>query len=144
MGVAAPGVPPGGDVDALLGQGLHRDRLLAHEVEDGVGNAVHTALSFPLVGQDVLITGAGPIGIMAAAICRHAGARRVVITDVNDYRLNLAVITSYSIHYTKLYDYILTNWFDIANTAPEGQIPASVKISFYAGVITSYSIHYTK
>lgn len=57
---------------------------------DPLGNAVHTALSFNLVGEDVLITGAGPIGIMAAAIARHAGARHVVITDVNDYRLALA------------------------------------------------------
>ena len=57
---------------------------------DPFGNAAHTALSFDLVGEDVLITGAGPIGIMAAAICRHVGARHVVITDVNDYRLELA------------------------------------------------------
>ncbi len=57
---------------------------------DPFGNATHTALSFDLVGEDVLITGAGPIGIMAAAICRHVGARHVVITDVNDYRLDLA------------------------------------------------------
>src|SRR5512134_1808420 len=57
---------------------------------DPFGNATHTALSFNLVGEDVLITGAGPIGIMAAAICRHVGARHVVITDVNDYRLDLA------------------------------------------------------
>jgi threonine 3-dehydrogenase len=57
---------------------------------DPLGNATHTALSFDLVGEDVLITGAGPIGIMAVAICRHAGARHVVITDVNDYRLALA------------------------------------------------------
>ena len=57
---------------------------------DPLGNATHTALSFDLVGEDVLITGAGPIGIMAAAICRHAGARHIVITDVNDYRLELA------------------------------------------------------
>lgn len=57
---------------------------------DPLGNAVHTALSFDLVGEDVLITGAGPIGIMAVAICRHVGARHVVITDVNDYRLDLA------------------------------------------------------
>lgn len=56
---------------------------------DPLGNAVHTALAFNLVGEDVLITGAGPIGIMAAAICRHVGAKHVVITDVNDYRLNL-------------------------------------------------------
>lgn len=57
---------------------------------DPFGNAVHTALSFDLVGEDVLITGAGPIGIMAAAVARHVGARHVVITDVNDYRLELA------------------------------------------------------
>ncbi|MBT8082106.1 MAG: L-threonine 3-dehydrogenase [Gammaproteobacteria bacterium] len=57
---------------------------------DPLGNATHTALSFDLVGEDVLITGAGPIGIMAVAIARHAGARHVVITDVNDYRLDLA------------------------------------------------------
>jgi len=56
---------------------------------DPYGNAVHTALSFDLVGEDVLITGAGPIGVMAAAICRHVGARQVVLTDVNDYRLKL-------------------------------------------------------
>ncbi len=57
---------------------------------DPFGNAVHTALSFDLVGEDVLITGAGPIGIMAAAVARHVGARHVVITDVNEYRLDLA------------------------------------------------------
>jgi len=57
---------------------------------DPFGNAVHTALSFDLVGEDVLITGAGPIGIMAAAVARHVGARNVVITDVNPYRLELA------------------------------------------------------
>lgn len=56
---------------------------------DPLGNAVHTALSFDLVGEDVLITGAGPIGVMAAAICRHVGARHVVLTDVNEYRLSL-------------------------------------------------------
>lgn len=57
---------------------------------DPLGNAVHTALSFDLIGEDVLITGAGPIGIMAAAVARHAGARNVVITDINDARLELA------------------------------------------------------
>ncbi len=57
---------------------------------DPLGNAVHTALAFDLVGEDVLITGAGPIGIMAAAVARHAGARHVVITDINSYRLELA------------------------------------------------------
>jgi len=59
-------------------------------IYDPFGNAVHTALSFEVLGEDVLITGAGPIGIMAAAICKHAGARYVVITDVNPYRLELA------------------------------------------------------
>ena len=57
---------------------------------DPLGNATHTTLSFDLVGEDVLITGAGPIGIMSVAIARHVGARFVVITDVNDYRLDLA------------------------------------------------------
>ncbi len=57
---------------------------------DPFGNAVHTALSFELLGEDVLITGAGPIGIMGVAIAKHAGARFVVVTDVNDYRLDLA------------------------------------------------------
>ena len=57
---------------------------------DPFGNAVHTALSFPLLGEDVLVTGAGPIGIMAAAVARHAAARYVVITDVNEERLELA------------------------------------------------------
>ncbi len=57
---------------------------------DPLGNAVHTALSFDVLGEDVLITGAGPIGIMAAAVARHAGARHIVITDVNPYRLRLA------------------------------------------------------
>ncbi len=58
---------------------------------DPFGNAVHTALSFPLVGEDVLITGAGPIGLMAAAVARHAGARNVMITDVSQERLDLAL-----------------------------------------------------
>ncbi len=57
---------------------------------DPFGNAVHTALSFPVLGEDVLVTGAGPIGIMAAAVARHAGARYTVITDLNPYRLELA------------------------------------------------------
>jgi threonine 3-dehydrogenase len=57
---------------------------------DPFGNAVHTALSFPLLGEDVLITGAGPIGIMAAAVARHAGARHIVVTDLNPKRLELA------------------------------------------------------
>ena len=57
---------------------------------DPFGNATHSTLSFPVLGEDVLVTGAGPIGIMSAAIARHAGARHVVITDVNEYRLDLA------------------------------------------------------
>ncbi len=61
-----------------------------YAIFDPFGNAVHTALSYNLVGEDVLITGAGPIGIMAAAVCKFVGARSVVITDVNDYRLSLA------------------------------------------------------
>ncbi|HET8904993.1 MAG TPA: L-threonine 3-dehydrogenase [Saccharospirillum sp.] len=64
------------------------DELAA--IFDPFGNAVHTALSFNLVAEDVLITGAGPIGMMAAAVARHVGARNVVITDVNDFRLDLA------------------------------------------------------
>ncbi len=80
--VKVPGfniVPLPDDVDDELGAIL-----------DPLGNAVHTALSFDLVGEDVLITGAGPIGIMAAAVARHVGARHVVITDVNPVRLALA------------------------------------------------------
>ncbi len=57
---------------------------------DPLGNAVHTALSFDLVGEDVLITGAGPIGILATAVARHAGARHIVVSDINPYRLKLA------------------------------------------------------
>jgi threonine 3-dehydrogenase len=57
---------------------------------DPFGNAVHTALAFPVLGEDVLITGAGPIGLMATAVARHAGARHVVVTDVNPWRLELA------------------------------------------------------
>jgi threonine 3-dehydrogenase len=65
------------------------DREVA-AIFDPFGNAVHTALSFDVLGEDVLITGAGPIGIMAAAVVRHAGARYVVVTDLNEYRLELA------------------------------------------------------
>ncbi|MBN2577564.1 MAG: L-threonine 3-dehydrogenase [Pirellulales bacterium] len=71
----------------------HLDPAVPHDVAaifDPLGNAVHTALSFPVMGEDVLITGAGPIGIMAAAVVRFAGARYVVITDVNPARLELA------------------------------------------------------
>lgn len=64
--------------------------LAVAAIFDPFGNAVHTALTFPVLGEDVLITGAGPIGIMAAIVARHAGARHVVITDVSPYRLELA------------------------------------------------------
>ena len=67
--------------------GIPRD---VESIFDPFGNAVHTALSFDVLGEDVLITGAGPIGIMAAAVVRHAGARYVVVTDVNPFRLALA------------------------------------------------------
>jgi threonine 3-dehydrogenase len=71
---------------------VHRDPVDPDlgAIFDPYGNAVHTALSYPLVGEDVLITGAGPIGLMAATIARHVGARFVVITDVSKYRLELA------------------------------------------------------
>ena len=71
----------------------HHDEAIDRDVAcifDPFGNAVHTALSFPILGEDVLVTGAGPIGIMAAAVAVHAGARYTVITDVNPYRLELA------------------------------------------------------
>ena len=70
----------------------HRDGVDEEvaSIFDPFGNAMHTAMAFPVLGEDVLITGAGPIGIMAAAIVKHAGARHVVVTDVNDYRLDLA------------------------------------------------------
>jgi threonine 3-dehydrogenase len=71
----------------------HHDRDVDRDIAsifDPFGNAVHTALSFPVIGEDVLITGAGPIGCMAAAVAQHAGARFVVVTDVNPWRLELA------------------------------------------------------
>ena len=88
---------------------------------DPFGNATHTALSFNLVGEDVLITGAGPIGIMAAAIARHVGARYIVITDVNDYRLDLArrmeATRAINVGKTKLRDVMaelgMTEGFDV-------------------------------
>jgi threonine 3-dehydrogenase len=88
---------------------------------DPLGNAVHTALSFDLVGEDVLITGGGPIGIMAAAIARFVGARHVVVTDVNDYRLSLATkmgaTRAVNVRTTKLEDVMgelkMTEGFDV-------------------------------
>ncbi len=71
----------------LIDEGLPEDVVAFF---DAFGNATHTALMWDLVGEDVLITGAGPIGIIAAGICKYAGARRVIITDLNDYRLELA------------------------------------------------------
>jgi threonine 3-dehydrogenase len=68
--------------------GIDRD---VAAIFDPLGNAVHTALSFDVLGEDVLITGAGPIGLMAAAVVRHAGARHVVVTDLNPRRLELAL-----------------------------------------------------
>jgi threonine 3-dehydrogenase len=71
----------------------HADPKIPKEIIscfDPLGNATHTALAFEVLGEDVLITGAGPIGCMAAAICRHAGARHVVVTDINPWRLELA------------------------------------------------------
>ncbi len=64
---------------------------------DPLGNAVHTALSFDILGEDVLITGAGPIGCMAVAVARHAGARYIVVTDINPYRLKLAEMAGASL-----------------------------------------------
>lgn len=72
----------------------HHDPSIDRDVAsifDPFGNAVHTALSFPVLGEDVLITGAGPIGCMAAAVAKHAGARYIVVTDVNPWRLELAM-----------------------------------------------------
>jgi threonine 3-dehydrogenase len=89
----------------------YHDQSLPRDVQsifDPFGNAVHTALQFDVLGEDVLITGAGPIGIMAAAVVRHAGARYVVITDVNPYRLELArrmgVTLAVDVSKTKLRD----------------------------------------
>ncbi|MDD4003899.1 MAG: L-threonine 3-dehydrogenase [Elusimicrobiaceae bacterium] len=88
---------------------------------DPLGNAVHTALSFDLIGEDVLVTGAGPIGIMGALIARHVAARNVVITDLNDYRLelaeNLGVKTVVDVRNKKLEDVMrglgMTEGFDV-------------------------------
>lgn len=97
---------------------------------DPLGNAVHTALSFDLVGEDVLITGAGPIGIMAAAVARHAGARNVVITDINQTRLDLAAnvadVTPVNVAQTDLNDIQaqlkITQGFDVGLEMSGNQI----------------------
>lgn len=88
---------------------------------DPFGNAVHSALSFDLVGEDVLITGAGSIGLMSAAVCRYAGARHIVITDKNDYRLDLArqmgvsraVNTSHETLHAVMKELKMSNGFDV-------------------------------
>ncbi|MDX1683448.1 MAG: L-threonine 3-dehydrogenase [Phycisphaeraceae bacterium] len=88
---------------------------------DPLGNAVHTALQFDLLGEDVLVTGAGPIGLMAAAVCRHAGARHVVITDINPWRLELAekmgVTRAVDVRETRIADVVnelaMTEGFDV-------------------------------
>lgn len=88
---------------------------------DPLGNAVHTALAYDLVGEDVLITGAGPVGLMAAAVARHVGARRIVISDVNDYRLELAkqlgVTRAVNVLQEKIHDVVpelgMTEGFDV-------------------------------
>src|SRR5207344_3165567 len=76
--------------DAVDGSHVSKISRDVQSIFDPFGNAVHTALSYDVLGEDVLITGAGPIGCMAAAVVKHAGARFVVVTDVNDYRLELA------------------------------------------------------
>lgn len=106
---------------------------------DPYGNAVHTALSFDLVGEDVLITGAGPIGIMGAAIARKAGARNVVVTDVNDYRLDLAAkmgaTTTVNVAKTALDDVMKREGIDFGFTVglemsgnPQGLITQTEKV----------------
>ena len=89
-----------------------------YAIFDPFGNAVHTALSFNCVGEDVLVTGAGPIGIMAAAVCKFVGARHVVITDINDSRLELA--RKLGIQYT-------------VNTAKEDLVDAKERLSIREG-----------
>ncbi|MFV2091811.1 MAG: L-threonine 3-dehydrogenase, partial [Hyphomicrobiales bacterium] len=97
---------------------------------DPLGNAVHTALSFDLVGEDVLITGAGPIGIMAAAVAKHVGARHVVITDINQDRLDLALkvadVTAVNVATTELADVAknleITEGFDVGLEMSGSQI----------------------
>ncbi|MFW6170462.1 MAG: L-threonine 3-dehydrogenase, partial [Planctomycetota bacterium] len=92
IGVNRPGAFAQYMVLPMTNVWLHKESIERDvaAIFDPFGNAVHTALSFPVLGEDVLVTGAGPIGAMAAAVVRHAGARYVVITDVNPYRLELA------------------------------------------------------
>jgi threonine 3-dehydrogenase len=92
IGVTSPGAFAEYIVLPMTNVWLHDSRISRdiQAIFDPLGNAVHSALSFDVLGEDVLITGAGPIGLMSAAVVRHAGARFVVITDVNPYRLELA------------------------------------------------------
>lgn len=112
----------------VIPEGVNDDHA---SVLDPLGNAVHTALSFDLTGEDVLVTGAGPIGIMAAAVAKHVGARNVVITDLNDYRLDLAkklgIKNAVNVKQTKLDDVMkelkMTEGFDVGlemSGAPAG------------------------
>lgn len=91
IGVNRPGAFAEYMVLPMTNVWLHKESIERDvaSIFDPFGNAVHTALSFPVLGEDVLVTGAGPIGAMAAAVVRHAGARYVVVTDVNPYRLEL-------------------------------------------------------
>lgn len=112
---------------------------------DPFGNATHTALTFDVLGEDVLITGAGPIGIMAAAICKHAGARYVVITDINPYRLELAkklgVTRAVDVSREKLPDIVkelgMREGFDVGlemSGSPKA-LNAAVDVMFHGGNI---------
>lgn len=103
----------------LIPKGISKDEAA---ILDPLGNAVHTTLSFDIVGEDVLITGAGPIGIMAAAIAKHIGARHVVITDINEDRIDLAkqmgIKSAINVKKTQLKDVIknlgMTEGFDVS------------------------------
>ena len=96
-------------------------------IMDPLGNAVHTALSFDLVGEDVLITGAGPIGIMAAAICRHVGARHITITDINEYRLQQAT------------NFGCTNTINMADCTSADEMSQKIKIAMQENKMTEGS-----
>lgn len=117
---------------------------------DAYGNAVHTALSFDLVGEDILITGAGPIGIMSAAICRHVGARHVVLTDTNEYRLALAkkltTVTTVHLHRSSIADTMKTlgmqEGFDVCleMSGKEAAFRDIIKFINYGGKIAALGI----
>lgn len=128
-----------------------------HDIDDDVvscfdplGNATHTALTYDLAGEDVLITGAGPIGIMAAAICRHVGARYVVITDLNDYRLNLArrmgVTRAVNVRETSLTDVMnelnMKEGFDVGleMSGSESALRQMIDVMYHGGKIAMLGI----